>query len=229
VAGNRRAEKIHVAPRQLTVPGAVGGDSATAPSAARLDAGARATDLSVQIAIGGGGAEIRPPPSSSRTRAAIWVMRSMARRRPPLRPQARPPPNRAQPRDVTGKGRDGDAALGRSISQRDGTCLHRLPTRAAFETAVGGIATSARAAFIAEARAASYSPVTSPRIGVKIDLPSSVCSTVPTGVRMIRALDSGIECASDTSQYQRARLEADPSLTDGDGMSGAPGSLAHLA
>ena len=75
-----------------------------------------------------------------------------------------------------------------------------------------------------------FSSVTSPRIGVGSIFQSPVCSTVPTGVRMMSAFDSGIECAIETSSMSNGpTLKRLPSGTMVTGMSGAPGSLARLA
>ena len=43
------------------------------------------------------------------------------------------------------------------------------------------------------------SSVGGPSTGVGSSFQSPVCSTVPSGVRMISAFDSGIECATETS------------------------------
>ena len=67
-------------------------------------------------------------------------------------------------------------------------------------------------------------------IGVGSSFQSPVCSTVPSGVRMISAFDSGIECETETSSTSNGptwkRLPSGRTLT---GTSGAPGSLRRLA
>ena len=75
-----------------------------------------------------------------------------------------------------------------------------------------------------------FSSVTSPRIGVGSIFQSPVCKTLPAGVRMISAFNSGIECAIDTiSTSNGPTLKREPSGTTVTGISGAPGSLARLA
>ena len=74
------------------------------------------------------------------------------------------------------------------------------------------------------------SSVTSPKIGVGSIFQSPVCSTLPQGVRMMSAFDSGIECAMVTSSTSNGPiLKRLPSLTMVTGIFGARGSLAHLA
>ena len=67
-------------------------------------------------------------------------------------------------------------------------------------------------------------------IGVGSSFQSPVCSTVPSGVRMISAFDSGIECDTETSSTSNGpswkRLPSGITLI---GTSGAPGSLRRLA
>ena len=67
-------------------------------------------------------------------------------------------------------------------------------------------------------------------MGVGSSFQSPVCSTVPSGVRMIRPFDSGIECAIETSSTSNGptskRLPSGTTLT---GTSGAPGSPRSFA
>ena len=66
--------------------------------------------------------------------------------------------------------------------------------------------------------------------GVGSIFQSPVCSTAPSGVRMMSAFDSGIECAMDTSSMSNGpSVNRPPSGTTFTGMSGAPGSLSRLA
>ena len=67
-------------------------------------------------------------------------------------------------------------------------------------------------------------------IGVGSSFQSPVCSTVPSGVRMISAFDSGIECATETSSMSNGpSLKRLPSCTIVDRDVGAPGSPWRLA
>ena len=74
------------------------------------------------------------------------------------------------------------------------------------------------------------SSVGGPMIGVGSSFQSPVCSTLPSGVRMISAFDSGIECDTETSSTSNGptskRLPSGTTLT---GTSTASGSLSRLA
>ncbi len=66
--------------------------------------------------------------------------------------------------------------------------------------------------------------------GVGSIFQSPVCSTAPSGVRMIRPFDSGIEWAMETSSISNGpSVKRPPSGTMFTGISGAPGSLSRLA
>ena len=66
--------------------------------------------------------------------------------------------------------------------------------------------------------------------GVLSIFQSPVCRTVPNGVRRIRAFDSGIEWATETSSISNGgTLMRPPSGTTLTGISGAPGSDRRLA
>ena len=74
------------------------------------------------------------------------------------------------------------------------------------------------------------SSVGGPMSGVGSIFQSPVCSTVPSGVRMMRAFDSGIECAMETSSMSNGpSVKRPPSGTMLTGICGAPGSLSRLA
>ncbi len=75
-----------------------------------------------------------------------------------------------------------------------------------------------------------FSSVGSLRIGVGSSFQSPVCSTAPSGVRMMSALVSGIECVMVTNSMSNGpTLKRLSRLTTVTGILGAPGSLAHLA
>ena len=74
-----------------------------------------------------------------------------------------------------------------------------LRRRAALAHRIGGIADQREAALVAERACSFASSVGGPIIGVGSSFQSPVCSTLPSGVRMISAFDSGIECATETS------------------------------
>jgi hypothetical protein len=66
--------------------------------------------------------------------------------------------------------------------------------------------------------------------GVGSSFQSPVCSTVPSGVRMISAFDSGIECATETSSTSNGpSVNRAPKRHDVDRDVGAPGSPSRLA
>ena len=74
------------------------------------------------------------------------------------------------------------------------------------------------------------SSVFSPSTGVGSIFQSPVCSTVPCGVRMMSAFDSGIECATEQSSTSNGpTLKREPSATSVTGISGAPDSPNRLA
>ena len=65
--------------------------------------------------------------------------------------------------------------------------------------------------------------------GVGSIFQSPVCSTVPSGVRMMSAFDSGIEWAIETNSMSNGpSVKRPPSGTILTGISGAPGSLCAL-
>ena len=138
--------------------------------------------------------------------------------------------DRAHARDIGREGGDRDAAAWRRRSARASV----LATSASegerpSRTALVGIADQREAALLAERRSFASS-VGGPMIGVGSSFQSPVCSTVPSGVRMISAFDSGIECATETNSTSNGpsvkRLPSGTTLT---GISGAPGSLRRLA
>ena len=66
-------------------------------------------------------------------------------------------------------------------------------------------------------------------IGVGSSFQSPVCSTLPSGVRMISAFDSGIECDTETSSTSNGpRLKRLPSGTTFTGTSARRGSPSAL-
>ena len=74
------------------------------------------------------------------------------------------------------------------------------------------------------------SSVGTPMVGVGSSFQSPVCSTAPRLVRMISALDSGIEWATETNSISNGgKLMRPPSGTMCTGISGAPGSDCRLA
>ena len=74
------------------------------------------------------------------------------------------------------------------------------------------------------------SSVGGPMIGVGSSFQSPVCSTLPSGVRMISAFDSGIECDTETSSTSNGptskRLPSGTTLTGTSTLSGSPRRLA---
>ena len=106
--------------------------------------------------------------------------------------------DRAHARHIGGECRDRDAA--RRGADQLGERLRDvgLRGRAALAHRIGGIADQRQAALVAERARASPRRSAAPMIGVGSIFQSPVCSTVPSGVRMISAFDSGIECATET-------------------------------
>ena len=75
-----------------------------------------------------------------------------------------------------------------------------------------------------------FSSVGGSMTGVGSSFQSPVCSTAPSGVRMISAFDSGIECETETNSTSKGpSVMRPPSGTTLIGMSGAPGSPRRLA
>ena len=160
--------------------------------------------------------------------------RSRARpaRRAPWR--GRPPPPRGRtPRaasatarmraDIGGEGRDRDAARARSSISSASVLATRPRTASGLRAPRWWNRRSARGSPRRRARAACASSVGGAEIGVGSSFQSPVCSTLPSGVRMISAFDSGIECATETTRRRTARaLKRLPSGTTLTGTSGAP-------
>ena len=118
----------------------------------------------------------------------------------------------------------------RSGSVRRGSWRHRPPTASGRRAPHWWNRRPARGSPPRRARAAWLRRSAGRRTGVGSIFQSPVCSTVPSGVRMTSAFDSGIECAIDTSSMSNGpSVKRPPSGTMVTGISGAPGSLARLA
>ena len=230
--GMVRDEKITRSPRDSAISGC--SSAAMRASAARgspwLPVQSATTLSRRQIAIDVHAAELLHPFEIAGL-ARDLITRSMAR---PTTTTSRPAAARgvgdgADARDVGGEGGDRDAraarlrsasASVRATSVSDG----ERPSR----TALVELPISARQPSAPSARSLASS-VGGPITGVGSIFQSPVCSTLPCGVRRISALDSGIECATETSSMSNGpTLKRRPSATSFTGMSGAPGSPCAL-
>ena len=112
----------------------------------------------------------------------------------------------------------------RSVSATSASDGER-PSRTAFVESH----TSARTPSAPRARSLASS-VGGPSTGVGSSFQSPVWSTAPSGVRMIRALDSGIEWATETNSTSNGpTVTRPPTGTTVTGISGAPGSENRFA
>ena len=137
--------------------------------------------------------------------------------------------NRTQAPDIGRKCGDRHAAARILDDLGDGFADIGLRRRAAFTHGIGGIADEREAPSSPSARS-FFSSVRSPRIGVGSIFQSPVCRTVPAGVRMMSAFDSGIECAMVTNSTSNGpTVKRPPTGMIFTGISGAPGSFAHFA
>ena len=160
-------------------------------------------------------------------RCAPWRGRPRRPRGPAARAASATARRRA---DIRGEGRDRDAAPAPFlISSASVLATSASEGERPSRTALVESPTSARQPSSPSARS-FFSSVASPRIGVGSIFQSPVCSTLPSGVRMMSAFDSGIECAMVTSSTSNGPTSKRlPSRTMVTGISGAPGSLARLA
>ena len=135
----------------------------------------------------------------------------------------------AQARDVGGEGRDRDARGALLISSARHFATSASDGERPSRTALVESPTSASTPSSPTARNLASS-VGGPSTGVGSIFQSPVCSTVPMGVRMISAWDSGIECATATySTSNGPTVMRPPAGTMVTGISGAPGSPCRLA